>query len=345
MMKFMKVELEKVHKAKSTVVRSNETVDRKRPRREYSTSSARTDSAMKIGNHQRQKHRSDKHVTFSDEGVKEGVCSDYFYENMNEDDERAIREQLWYSRQDFKDFLRDIASTIQLLRSVGGNIVVLKAGCPNVCLRGLEPYQYEGLNYEIQCQRELHQKTVLMEQQRQNQLGIREPDNIRCLAYRRSDWARQRAQQLAALDVSAAKEVTTETSSLFPASLPYVPTKTGVNRRNILLPLSNVSASSLLSMSMTSGVRRTSLSMGRTLPFRRIPVDVGVLKEMNARFLQDIRNKELMGAIATQTWRTPVRHHSEMSRSSSTSSSTLNTDRLLAAKLFASRLVASRCTC
>mmetsp|Transcript_6086 Transcript_6086/g.16584 ORF Transcript_6086/g.16584 Transcript_6086/m.16584 type:complete len:355 (-) Transcript_6086:269-1333(-) len=65
------------------------------------------------------------------------------------------------------------------------------------CIRGLEPYQDERTYAN---NRELHQTTILLEQVRQHQLGIQEPEIFKSLVAARSLVTLQKAQQQALLD-------------------------------------------------------------------------------------------------------------------------------------------------
>jgi hypothetical protein len=184
-------------------------------------------------------------------------------------------------RGDFEAFLKERVATIRLLQAVRGDALALRTHCPDLCLRGLEPFSCNTLNLEMQCQRQLHLRVVLNEQTLQKSAKC-DPERIRLLAQERSEWARMRAQQLASLDEM---EVSSLENQIALAAM--------TRRRSL--------ASAQLGLEKLAigqqPQRRATLSHTATtfnqvgLASRRLPVDLAILKEWNAKFLADIRAK------------------------------------------------------
>ena len=189
---------------------------------------------------------------------------------------------------DFEGFLKDRVATIRLLKMVQGDAAALRDHCPEVCLRGLEPYESNPLNQELQCQREWHQRVVLAEQTLQKKEKRDSPDRIRQLAVERSEWAGERARQLASLDEMEVKLADAEPQ---------------LRRRSLASAQIGMQNLSMLSQQRQQQRRRASLSLtsganvGRT-PSQRAPVDMAILKEWNAKFMEDMRKK---GSVPTPT--------------------------------------------
>lgn len=171
---------------------------------------------------------------------------------------------------------------------VQGDSAALRDHCPEVCLRGLEPYESNPLNQELQCQREWHQRVVLAEQSLQKKQKQESPDRIRQVAVERSEWAGERARQLASLDEMEVKLADAEPQ---------------LRRRSLASAQLGMQNLSMLSQQRQQQRRRASLSLtssanvGRT-PSQRAPVDMAILKEWNAKFMDDIRKK---GGVLTPT--------------------------------------------
>lgn len=105
---------------------------------------------------------------------------------------------IWYSRQDYEDFLIDRLRTIQHLRASGGNEGDLDT--EHYCIRGLEPFQTQDVQQEMHSKRRFHRSTILIEQVRQSMLGIHDPERFLVMVGPQSDISSRRAQELAALD-------------------------------------------------------------------------------------------------------------------------------------------------
>ena len=168
---------------------------------------------------------------------------------------------------------------------VHGNATTLSDQCPDVCLRGLEPYESNPLNQELQCQREWHQRVVLAEQSLQKKEKQYLPDRIRQLALERSEWAGERARNLAALD-----ELEVKLSDAEPRLRRLSLASAQIGMQNL----------SILSQQRQQQRRRASLSLissnaTRNLP-RRAPVDLAILKEWNAKFMDEMRKN---GGVST----------------------------------------------
>eukprot|EP00934_Nitzschia_sp_Nitz4_P003350 Nitzschia sp. Nitz4//scaffold387_size12074//10400//11402//NITZ4_009003-RA/size12074-augustus-gene-0.8-mRNA-1//1//CDS//3329549976//3340//frame0 len=106
--------------------------------------------------------------------------------------------EIWYTRNEYEDFLLDRLRTVQCLRASGGNEKALNSDY--YCLRGLEPFQTVSSTDELHSQRRFHQSTIMIEQIRQTTLGLRDPERFRVMVGPQSEMALRRAQELAALD-------------------------------------------------------------------------------------------------------------------------------------------------
>jgi hypothetical protein len=180
-------------------------------------------------------------------------------------------------RHEFEAFLQERISTVRLLKAVNGDAMALRRHCPDLCLRGLEPFQCDSLNQEMQCQRQLHQNVVLAEQALQKTHKIPDPEAICRLAQARSEWARLRARQLANLDELEVK-IMESSSSLDERRRSLSSAQIGME--NLMLTQQQQRRASM----------STALGLSPATP-RRVPVDLAILKEWNAKFLQDIRQK------------------------------------------------------
>lgn len=181
-------------------------------------------------------------------------------------------------------------ATIRLLKMVQGNATALRENYPEVCLRGLEPFESNPLNQELQCQRERHQRVVLAEQSLQRREKQDLPDRIRQLAVERSEWAGERARSLASLDEMEVKLADAEPQ---------------VRRRSLASAQIGMQNLSILSEQRQQQRRRASLSLTdsnatRSLS-RRAPVDLAILKEWNARFMDEMRKKGSVAATSSPT--------------------------------------------
>jgi len=113
------------------------------------------------------------------------------YPDYNEND-------VWYTRDDYKEFLVDRLQTIESHRYMTANNVNDDDSC---CLRGLELFQDETTSEHFQAKRKLYFSTIKMEQMRQGILGINDPERFRVLVAAQSDLALHRAKELAAQDI------------------------------------------------------------------------------------------------------------------------------------------------
>lgn len=227
-------------------------------------------NSLKSPSRQKQKQRS---VRFAEQTPFVYLCSN-FDKDMTPEEMEQRKKELWYSRFDFEGFLQERISTVQLLKAVHGDAMLLRQHAPDLCLRGLEPYQCETLNQEMQCQRQLHQNVVLAEQSIQKAQNKKPDAEAICrLAQARSEWARERARYLASLDELEVK-------------MGYMSLDDSELRRRSLV----AAQLGLENLMLTQQRRRSSLSSLVSPPTsRRVPVDLAILKEWNAKFLKDIQ--------------------------------------------------------
>lgn len=116
------------------------------------------------------------------------------YPCLNESD-------LWYTRNDYQDFLLDRLQTIESHRYLTANNMNDDSGnYSGHCIRGLELFHEETTNEQFQSKKKLYHSTIQMEQMRQAMLGINDPERFRELVASQSDLALHRAQELAAQD-------------------------------------------------------------------------------------------------------------------------------------------------
>jgi len=191
---------------------------------------------------------------------------------------------------------------------VQGDSIALRQYCPDVCLRGLEPYQQNSVNQELQCQRQWHQRVVLAEQSLQKRNKQDSPERLRALAEERSDWARQRARQLANLDELEVQLADAEpqmrrrslaTAQLGMENLMLTQQRKHQHqrRRASTIGIATAASNNLLNNNNNTSSSSSSLpSLG--LSSRRVPVDLAILKEWNAKFLHDMRQK---GGVPSST--------------------------------------------
>jgi hypothetical protein len=107
-------------------------------------------------------------------------------------------QDIWYSREEYKQFHMDLLRTVEYLRASGGNDNQLN---PELyCCRGLEPFMTRAKHCEYSFKRKLHRSTIMLEQARQNLLQITDPDCFRRMVASRSEIALSSAQELGALD-------------------------------------------------------------------------------------------------------------------------------------------------
>jgi len=127
---------------------------------------------------------------------------------------------LWYTRDNYKDFLMDRLQTIESHRNMTSN----NTNESGHCIRGLELFQDELTNENFQKKKNLYHSTIKMEQIRQAMLGINDPERFRALVAPQSDLALHRARELAAQDerevypfraYSAGNDIQMKAQSLF----------------------------------------------------------------------------------------------------------------------------------
>ncbi|CAB9516555.1 expressed unknown protein [Seminavis robusta] len=235
------------------------------------------------------------------------LCSHYD-KDMTKDEVEQRKKELWYSRADFENFLKERIATIRLLKLVQGDASALRTHCPDLCLRGLEPYQSTTLNQEMQCQRQWHLRVVLSEQSLQKSSKA-DPERLRQAAEERSEWARMRAQQLGSLDEQ-------EATGRAPAFLSENLTA-AIRRRSLAsaqlgmerlvlnqqpqFPQQQPRRASLPHIATTT---TTATPIG--LASRRVPVDLAILKEWNAKFLADIKSQLPNGSASANNTTSPT---------------------------------------
>jgi len=211
-----------------------------------------------------------------------------------------------------------------------GDVTALRGHCPDICLRGLEPYQCNSINQELQCQREWHQRIILAEQSLQKSQQQDLPDRIRTLALERSEQAGQRARHLATLDELEIKLADAEPQlrrrSLAMAQLGMenlMLSKQDEQRRRVSLSLTpNPASTTCSSSSSSSSPLELSLSSSRT----RMPVDLNVLKEWNAKFMEEFRRNGGVSSSSVPTNSAPLTLASSAATTTTDPSSTFKID-------------------
>eukprot|EP00535_Pseudo-nitzschia_heimii_P013326 CAMPEP_0197197596 /NCGR_PEP_ID=MMETSP1423-20130617/32948_1 /TAXON_ID=476441 /ORGANISM="Pseudo-nitzschia heimii, Strain UNC1101" /LENGTH=674 /DNA_ID=CAMNT_0042651421 /DNA_START=94 /DNA_END=2118 /DNA_ORIENTATION=- len=113
------------------------------------------------------------------------------YPHYNEND-------VWYTRQDYKEFLHDRLQTIDSHRYMAANNIKID---DSYCLRGLESIGDETTSENFLSKKKLYYSTIKMEQIRQGMLGIKDPDRFRMLVEAQSNLDLHRAQELAGQDM------------------------------------------------------------------------------------------------------------------------------------------------
>lgn len=99
---------------------------------------------------------------------------------------------LWYTREDYKEFLVDRLQTIKCHRDGNDSY--------SYCMRGLEIFQDDSTSEQFRTKKKLNHTIVKMEQVRQALLGTKEMERFHDLLKHQSNLALQRAQELAAKD-------------------------------------------------------------------------------------------------------------------------------------------------
>lgn len=190
-------------------------------------------------------------------------------------------------RKEYDLFMVDRLRTVQCLRASGGNEKALNPEF--YCVRGLEPFQTADIHQQLHSKRRFHQSTIMIEQVRQNLLGIRDPERYRMLVSTQSELSAQRAQELAALDEHEVHNRVMKRTSLVgnvaaPGMQPGAAAAAGIISAPSSLPAANKS-DGLSPSSISERIRR--------------------LQEMNARRLM-----ELYSQPGNNPFKFPVRRDS-----------------------------------
>lgn len=107
---------------------------------------------------------------------------------------------VWYTREDYDEFLLDRVRTIECLRGMKRSKDNMDMDNCYYCIRGLEPFHDTNTSKQFHSKKKLYNSTVIIEQVRQGMLGIKEPERFRFLVSPQSDLAILRAQELASQD-------------------------------------------------------------------------------------------------------------------------------------------------
>merc|ERR1740130_1026239 len=109
---------------------------------------------------------------------------------------------IWYTREDYEEFLLDRVRTIECLRGMkrSKDNNIMDSSNIYYCIRGLEPFHDTNTSKQYHSKKKLYHSTVIIEQVRQGMLGIQEPERFRFLVSPQSDLAILRAQELASQD-------------------------------------------------------------------------------------------------------------------------------------------------
>lgn len=130
-------------------------------------------------------------VRFSDPQVKT-IDIDYLDEQAN--------NLLWYSNRDLNQIDRKNRFVIRALKKARGNVAAIEKGGDEYCIRGLE----HKLSIRAQIERQTNTvcviQSVLDEQKRQRDLGVKDPNRIQSQSLRASQKASTLAVERAKLD-------------------------------------------------------------------------------------------------------------------------------------------------
>jgi len=109
---------------------------------------------------------------------------------------------LWYTREDYREYLLDRLRTIESHRYMTANNMsnTNENDSSSYCMRGLEIFHDDTTKENFQSNKKLYYSTIRMEQVRQGILGIKDPERFRVLVAPQSDLALHQAQERAGQD-------------------------------------------------------------------------------------------------------------------------------------------------
>ena len=113
------------------------------------------------------------------------------------------KSDLWYSQRELKSFKYHSALVLHKVKSVMTMAQYAELHVDNTsAFLGLENYLSELGYREITHRRQAVRRTVLLEQQRQSNLNIYDPDTMATVAEAKSDFSRRRAQIIGLIHIA-----------------------------------------------------------------------------------------------------------------------------------------------
>lgn len=303
--------------------------------------SSMTDSSVNKNNNNKRRSTSiqGKAVRFSQEPPCQWKALDYFH-GLDAAGEEQLRAELWYTSQDFEQFLEERLQTMQIWRAVGGNSRLIE---PNYSLRGLESFQSTLLSGgETQYWRSRHVNAVLKEQEWQRMIKAPSPEKLSQVSLQHSSGAVARAVRLGikdSLDATAYYQMDSSPSSVLcsttnsaaattvPNQLSFSssysnsskvsslldnPSQSPLSLRKLMPRLSSSHASSAVSREYLSklslglspmdglGIRHCGSTSSTSTTHRNV-VNVPMLKQLNKEFLHDLVKNGGAGGLSLPT--------------------------------------------
>ena len=118
----------------------------------------------------------------------------------------ALKSDLWYTEEETMGFKYEAAYKIRTITSTMSMAEYAKLKSNDTsAFMGLEAYLFESANvgYKRSTERKKAQRgAVLLEQFRQQKLGIQDPDALAFVSEERSGWCRQRAHMIGLLHIA-----------------------------------------------------------------------------------------------------------------------------------------------
>ena len=120
----------------------------------------------------------------------------------------ALKSDLWYTEEETMGFKYEAAYKIRTITSTMSMAEYAKLKSNDTsAFMGLEAYLFESANVGVGYKRSTERKkaqrgAVLLEQFRQQKLGIQDPDALAFVSEARSGWCRQRAHIIGLLHIA-----------------------------------------------------------------------------------------------------------------------------------------------
>lgn len=104
----------------------------------------------------------------------------------------------WYNKDELANFKKDRKDVVKILKRA--NFDLQRVDQSAVCLRGYEPYFSMQMNKATKDARDRVYEVVFNEQARQKSLNIFDPESLRACSLFATQWARDNALELGAMD-------------------------------------------------------------------------------------------------------------------------------------------------